>query len=291
VGPNTLAALNETVEERLRQIEVNMERWRWLPRSLGDRFIRVNIADFKMELTEAGQRVIDMRVMVGKDYRRTPVFSDIMTYLVINPHWNIPRDLALEDKIPRIRDDPDYLAEHKIRVLSGWGSDAVELDPSTVDWVGITATNFSMRLRQDPGPTNALGRIKFMFPNRFNVYLHDTPSKDLFEHPVRAFSSGCIRLEEPIDLAEYLLRGYPEWTRPAIIAAIETGEEKTLRLLEPIPVHILYCTAWVGDGGEVHFRRDIYGRDKAVADALRSLPPTPEEVMAQEASGSAGGER
>jgi murein L,D-transpeptidase YcbB/YkuD len=282
VGPNTLAALNETVEERLRQVEVNMERWRWLRRSLGDRFIRVNIANFEMDLFEAGEHIMNMRVMVGKNYRRTPVFSDVMTYLVINPYWNVPRSLAVEDKLPLIRRDPGYLAEQRMQVLSGWGAAAVEIDPSAVDWSRVTAEGFTWRLRQDPGPKNALGCVKFMFPNKFDVYLHDTPSRDLFAQPDRAVSSGCIRLEKPIDLAEYLLRGYPEWTRPAILAAIEKGKEQTVRLLEPIPVHLLYCTAWVEGTGEIHFRRDIYGRDKAVADALMSLPPTPEGMMVLE---------
>ncbi len=291
VGPNTLGALNVPVEERLRQIEINLERWRWLPRSLGDRFIRVNIANFEMDLFEGGERIMNMRVIVGRDYRRTPVFSDVMTYIVINPYWNVPRKLATQDKLPLIKQDPAYLADQKMRVFSGWGADAVEIDPSTVDWSQVTAGGFAWRLRQDPGPKNALGRIKFMFPNKFDVYLHDTPSKGLFAQPDRAVSSGCIRLEEPIELAEYLLRGYPEWTRPAILAAIENGLEQTVRLLEPIPVHILYCTAWVEDTGEIHFRRDIYGRDKAVADALMSLPPTPEQLMALDEPDAADSER
>jgi murein L,D-transpeptidase YcbB/YkuD len=291
VGPRTLQALNRTAEEHLRLIKVNMERWRWLPRSLGDRFIRVNIADFDMELVEAGERIMEMRVMVGKDYRRTPVFSDVMTYLVINPYWNVPRSLAVEDKLPLIKQDPAYLAGQKMKVLSGWGADAREIDPLTIDWSEVTPETFTWRLRQDPGPKNALGQIKFMLPNKFNVYLHDTPSREAFDRPDRALSSGCIRLEKPIQLAEYLLRGYPEWTRPAILAAIEDGKEQTIRLLEPIPVHILYCTAWVEDTGEVNFRRDIYGRDTAVADALMSRPPRPEDMMVLDETQSMGDER
>lgn len=289
VGPKTLADLNVTAEQRLRQIEVNMERWRWLPVDLGDRYIRVNIAGFDMEVFEAGRRIMSMRAIAGRDYRRTPVFSDMMTYLVINPYWNVPRALTVEDKLPLIRKDPGYLAEEKFTLLSGWGADAVEIDPLTVDWSVVTPENFTWRLRQDPGPKNALGKMKFMFPNKFNVYLHDTPARDLFEKAVRAFSSGCIRIEHPVDLAEYLLRGYPEWTRPAIIAAVENGVEETVRLLEPIPVHILYCTAWVGDDGQVGFRDDIYGRDRAVADALRELPPTLEGMMVTQEQDAPGG--
>lgn len=279
VGPNTLAALNETAEERLRRIEVNMERWRWLPQGLGDRFIRVNIASFEMDLFEAGEQIMNMRVMVGREYRRTPVFSDTMTYLVLSPYWNIPLNVTLADKLYMIKNDPDYLTREKIEVLDGWGADAMKIDATTVDWSQVTLEDFSWRLRQAPGPMNALGRIKFMFPNRFNVYLHDTPARELFEENTRAFSSGCIRIEKPIELAEYLLRGYPEWTRPSILAAVEKGAEQTVRLLEPIPIHILYCTAWVEDTGEVHFRNDIYERDRAVADALMRLPPTPGEIL------------
>jgi murein L,D-transpeptidase YcbB/YkuD len=273
VGRNTLAALNRTALERLHQIEVNMERWRWLPRDLGDRFIRVNIASFEVDLFEAGEHLMNMRAVVGKDYRRTPVFSDTMTYLVVNPHWNMPHTIAVEDKLPLIKKDPGYLADNNMELLRGWGAEAVAEDPLSVDWSTVTAENFRWRLRQAPGPDNALGRIKFMFPNKFNVYLHDTPSRALFGSNVRALSSGCIRLEKPVELAEYLLRADPKWTRPALLAAIEEGVEQTVRLPEPIPVHLLYCTTWVDENGTVHFRDDIYGRDRIVEDALKESPP------------------
>jgi murein L,D-transpeptidase YcbB/YkuD len=291
VGPKTLAALNITAKERLRQIEVNMERWRWLPRDLGDRYIQVNIAGFDLTVFEAGQPIMNMRAITGRDYRRTPVFSDLMTYLVINPYWEVPWNIAVKDKLPLIRQDPGYLADQGIRVFSGWGAEAVEIDPSTIDWSKVTQSGFVWRLRQDPGAKNALGRLKFMFPNKFNVYLHDTPSRELFELPVRAFSSGCIRIEYPIDLAEYLLRGNPQWTRPAILAAIDKGVEQTVRLPEPIPVYILYCTAWVDENGKVSFRNDIYGRDEAVAAALERIPPTPEEFVTTEGYEPADSER
>jgi murein L,D-transpeptidase YcbB/YkuD len=274
VGPMTLKALDVPAQERVRQIEVNMERWRWLPRALGERYLVINIANFELDVFEAGEKVIGMRVVVGRDYRRTPVFSDVMTYLVLNPYWNVPHRLAVEDKLPLIKQDPGYLASERIRVFQGWGADAVEIDPATVDWSKVTAGNFNYRLRQDPGPQNALGRIKFMFPNRFDVYLHDTPSRSLFDKSVRAFSSGCIRIENPIGLAEYLLRSDPKWARPAILVALGQEVEQTVRLPEPIPVHVLYCTAWVDDDGTVQFRDDIYGRDKAVDEALREGPPT-----------------
>jgi murein L,D-transpeptidase YcbB/YkuD len=273
VGRNTLRELNVTAEERARQIKVNMERWRWLPRELDERHIIVNIASFEVRVFEAGYSVLDMRAIVGREYRRTPVFSDVMTYLVLNPHWNVPNSIAVKDKIPIIQEDPNYLPDHNMRVFDGWGADAREIDPAEIDWSSLSQDNFPYRLRQDPGPANALGRIKFMFPNRFSVYLHDTPARQLFDKPVRAFSSGCIRIEKPLELAEYLLRADPEWTRASILANIDGQEEETVRLPEPIRVYLLYCTSWVGEDGKVQFRADVYGRDKAVADALSELPP------------------
>jgi len=277
VGRNTIAELNVTAAERARQIMVNMERWRWLPRDLGERHLLVNIANFEIRIFEAGDQVMSMRAIVGRNYRRTPVFTDMMTYLVINPYWNVPNSIAVKDKLPVLKKNPGYLAEHNMKVFEGWVADAPELDPDTIDWEDFTEETFPFRLRQDPGPANALGRIKFMFPNKFNVYLHDTPARALFDQTVRTFSSGCIRIEQPLELAEYLLRADPGWSRPAILAAIDRSEEQTVRLPEPIKVYILYCTTWVDDEGNVQFRRDIYERDAAVGEALGGLPPKIEE--------------
>ena len=273
VGPATLAAMNVPVEERIRQIEINMERWRWLPQYLGERFILVNIANFELDVVENDQPVMTMRAVVGKNYRRTPVFSDRMTYLVLSPYWHIPQGIAVQDKLPLIRKDPDYLTKENIKVFQGWGAETKEIDPKTVDWSTVTAKNFNYRLRQEPGPQNALGRVKFMFPNKFDVYLHDTPSRELFVKTVRTFSSGCIRIEKPIELAEYLLRDDPKLTREKILTTIDKGVEQTVRLAEPTPIHLLYWTAWVDEDGTVHFRNDIYGRDKLLIEALQEKPP------------------
>ena len=275
VGPETLAALNTPAEQRVRQIELNLERWRWLPQDLGRQHVLVNIANFELEVIEDDAAVMAMRAVVGKEYHRTPVFSDKITYLVFNPTWHVPHLIAIRDKLPLIRNNPDYLAEQKMIVLQGWGSEAKQIGPRSIDWTKLTPQNFKYRLRQEPGPNNALGPIKFMFPNRFNVYLHDTPSKDLFEKTERSFSSGCIRIEKPIELAEYVLRPDQKWTRQGILAAIEGGVEQTVRLPEPIPIHLLYWTAWADDNGTVHFRRDIYGRDQRLDEALRREPPSP----------------
>ena len=274
VGPTTLETLNVPVEQRIRQLKLNLERWRWLPQTLGERYILVNMANFELNVVEKDQPVMAMRVIVGKGYRRTPVFSGKMTYLVFNPYWHVPPGIAIKDKLPLIRKDPDYLVKQNMKVFQGWGADAKEIDPQSIDWSKVTAKNFTFRLRQDPGPSNALGRVKFMFPNRFNVYLHDTPSRELFEKTLRTFSSGCIRIEKPIELAEYLLRDEPKWTHETILAAIEKQVEQTVRLPRSIPVHLLYWTAWVDREGSLHFVRDIYGRDKRLDEALREKPPT-----------------
>ncbi|MFH1007933.1 MAG: L,D-transpeptidase family protein [Candidatus Latescibacterota bacterium] len=274
VGPATLAASNVHVGERIRQIELNMERWRWLPQDFGPSYILVNIANFEAEVVEGGHPVITTRIIVGKEYRRTPVFSDKMTYLVLSPYWQVPLSIVVKDKLPLIRKDPSYLAQQNMKVFQGWGADTREVDPKTVDWSRVTAANFTYRLRQDPGPKNALGRVKFMFPNKYNVYLHDTPSRELFAKTERTFSSGCIRIEKPIELAEYLLRDNPKWTRDTILAAIDKRVEQTVGLPEPIPVHLLYCTAWAEEDGSIQFRKDIYGRDQRVYDALRKPPPS-----------------
>lgn len=270
VGAKTLAALNIPPRARVRQLELNLERWRWLPRELGPRHILVNIPDFELAAVEDGRTALEMRVVVGLSYRRTPVFSDLMRYLVLNPYWEIPPTLAVQDKLPLIRKDPEYLAQQGIRVLQGWGIEEREVDPGTVDWAALRGRGFPYRLRQDPGPRNALGRIKFMFPNRFNVYLHDTPTRELFARADRDLSSGCIRVENPVDLAEYLLREAPGWSRAAILAAIgDGGPTQTVPLPRPIPVHLLYWTAWADAEGTVQFRRDLYGRDELLDEALR----------------------
>ena len=267
-GPETLAALNIPVAERIQQIKLNLERWRWLPQSLGEKYILVNIPDFRLDVMENVKVALSMRVVVGRSYRRTPVFSDHITYIVLNPRWEVPHNIAVKDKLPIIKKDPGYLKKMHFTVMEGWGSEAKEIDPATIHWTIINEKNFPYRLRQAPGPWNALGQIKFMFPNRFNVYLHGTPEQQLFLKESRSFSSGCIRLESPLDLAADLLSFDPELSREAIQLFIDQNVEKTLRLPKPVAVYLLYWTAWVSDDGAMQFRSDIYGRDKLLAKAL-----------------------
>jgi murein L,D-transpeptidase YcbB/YkuD len=273
LDPQTRAALMVPAHLRARQIEINLERWRWLPHDLGRRHIRVNIADFSLQVIEAQKNVLNMRVVVGRDYRRTPVFSDQMRFLVINPYWNIPTKIAVRDILPKVRRDPGYLKRKQIRVFEDWSAGAKEIAPDSIDWNRVDPRHFRYRLRKDPGPQNDLGRIKFMFPNRFAVYLHDTPSRHLFQSEVRSYSSGCVRLEKPVELAEYLLREEPGWNREAIEAAIDSSQRRVIPLPSRVPVHLLYLTAWVDESGAVQFRNDVYGRDKLLDEALEERPP------------------
>ena len=200
-----VAALNVPVEERLRQLELNMERWRWLPRELGTRYLLINIANFTLEVVDQDQPVLTMRTIVGRPDRPTPILQSALSQVVLSPYWHVPQRIALQDKLPVIRKDPHYLARHGFQVVRG----RHVIDPTTIAWAQLTRTHFPYRLRQRPGATNALGRIKFLLPNPFDVYLHDTPARALFHAPVRTFSSGCIRLEKPLELAAYLLRADP----------------------------------------------------------------------------------
>jgi L,D-transpeptidase YcbB len=272
-GPITLRTLNVPVEDRIAQVEVNLERWRWMPQELGDRYFLVNIAAFRVELWEEGTRTRTIRGIVGRHYRQTPVFSGTMTYLVLAPHWHVPPGIARNDQLPRIQANPGYLASQRMTLLDQ-GTNRV-VDPHSVDWSGMGGTEFNrrFRIRQDPGPQNALGDVKFMFPNRFNVYLHDTPGRELFERAARDFSSGCIRVEGALDLAAHLLREDPSWTPERIREVVRVGRERYVNLPTPYQVHLQYWTAWLDEEGRVNFREDIYDRDPRVRQALTRPAP------------------
>lgn len=267
IGAQTFKALNISPEQRVRQIELNMERLRWSFRNPGQRYLLVNIANFTLDVVENSATVLTMKVVVGKPFWDTPVFSEKMSHIVLNPPWNVPRKIAVDEILPKIRKDRRYLAKQNIRVMrNGEFLDGKTLE--AIDWSRLTIDNFPYQLRQDPGPLNPLGSIKFMFPNHFDVYLHDSPNKGLFQRNVRAFSHGCIRIEKPVELATYLLRDSKKWTREEILAAIKEGEKQTVQLPQPIPVHLLYLTAWVDDNNITQFRDDIYGRDMELDGSL-----------------------
>ena len=268
VGPKTQQAMNVPLSERIRSLELNLERWRWLPRDLGDRYVLVDIPAFSLRVVERGVTIFESRVVVGRAFRRTPVMTDTIRYLVLNPYWEVPHKLAVEDKLPEIRKDFSYLQRNGFQVFQGWGSEQREIDPTTLDWQSMSRKNFPFRLRQAPGPLNALGRIKFMFPNKFSVYLHDTPGREIFRLPERAASSGCIRVEKPLELAAVLLAGSPEGSVEALERLLAQESNRTVPIRAVWPVHLQYWTAAVDESGRLGFRNDIYGRDRALAEAL-----------------------
>lgn len=268
VGPKTLQALNRPVEWRIQQILLNLDRIRSLPLHLGKRFLLVNVAGFYMEAWEDSQKVFTSPVIVGRQARQTPQFRARMTYMVINPFWVVPRRIAVEDLLPVFRQDPKALQEKGFHVYSIQNGEQ-EVDPTTIDWSKLGPDFFPYLIKQEPGPLNALGRIKFIFPNSYHIYLHDTPARELFSHEVRSFSSGCIRVMHPIELAEILLKEDPKWDKSKILSAIESGKRKVVRLPAPVPVYIVYWTAWADENGRVHFRNDVYGRDPQDLARLR----------------------
>jgi len=241
-------------------IRMNMERWRWAPRDLGDRYILVNVPAYMMQVMEGNNPALAMRVIVGGPKNQTPLFSDEMSYIVFSPYWNIPPDILKNETLPRVAKDPDFLARNNIEVVGTSGE--ADLDPSAVDWSDPEATR-GLRFRQRPGADNALGLVKFIFPNHFNVYLHDTPGDKLFFKEKRALSHGCVRVEDPVALAKYVLGDRPEWTDVRIRNAMNAGTEQTVKLKVTLPVHIGYWTAWVeADGKTVTFTDDPYGIDQ-----------------------------
>ncbi|HEU0094767.1 MAG TPA: L,D-transpeptidase family protein [Vicinamibacteria bacterium] len=258
------AALNVPIEERIRQVELNLERWRWLPDTLGDRYVLVNIPTFHLTAVDHGQVALQMRVVTGKADSPTPIFSDEMTTVVFSPYWNVPPDIARNETIPAVMRDPGYLGRNDLEVVRA----GRVLDPGGVDW----SRPGKIQFRQRPGAHNALGGVKFMFPNQFDVYLHDTPADALFARVERDYSHGCVRIEKPFEMAQWVLQDRPEWTPEKIQAAMNSGKEHQVALKHHIPVYIVYETVWVDEDGTVEFRDDIYGHD---ARQERILPASP----------------
>ena len=267
VGENTLDILNATRVSWIDRIDANLERWRWLPRETPDTYIRVNIAAFVLRAMENGKPALSMNVIVGQPYRRTPVFTETIKYLVLNPFWNVPYSIATKDKLPLLKSDAAGQAQKGFEAKPN-GSD-VFVSVDAIDWKGVTSRNFSYLLRQRPGANNALGRIKFMLPNANAIYLHDTPSRELFARQERTFSSGCIRLEQPVELAAWLLSRELHPAAKNIVTMLATGDTQTIYLKNPLPTYIVYFTAFSLDDDEIIFRRDIYGRDRLLIQALK----------------------
>ena len=281
VGKTTLAVLNVPVEQRLGQVELNLERWRWIPRELGNPHVVVNIPGFDLQLVREGASAWRTRILVGKAYTPTPVFSDRIITVVVNPPWNVPESIALTEYLPELQKDPQALERRGLRLLQGSGEDARVVDPKTVDLKGLSERHFPYRIYQPPGPNNALGRLKFHLTNDLQIYLHDTPAPDLFDRAGRDLSHGCIRVERPLELAVELLS---ESSQDLLREALAGTEERHLSVKPQVPVHILYMTAWVDEAGALRFGPDVYGFDTPQRTAL-------DRVAARVPGGPASGAR
>jgi murein L,D-transpeptidase YcbB/YkuD len=246
------------------RIALNLERWRWMPDDLGSRHIIVNIPSFHLNAVGGSHPPLEMKVVVGTPEHKTPIFSDMMTTTVFSPYWNIPDSIVEGETAPAAARDPDFLARNNMEILRITKSGATPVDPATVKWDDPEELK-ALAFRQRPGGTNALGHVKFLFPNEYDVYLHDTPADALFARPGRAFSHGCVRVEHPEALAKWVLQDSPEWTDDKIVKAMNAGEERHVRLKQPIPVHLVYFTAWADDAGAVRVVPDVYGYDAVQA--------------------------
>jgi murein L,D-transpeptidase YcbB/YkuD len=267
IGKQTLLAMNVGPEERARQIMLNMERWRWMPENLGDYHFMVNIAAFELQRVQSNTIVERMDVVTGAVATQTPEFSDELEYIEFNPTWTVPYSIATKEMLPKLRRNPyAYAADFDVfqggRIVS-WGS---------IDWAAYGPGSFPFTFRQRPGPKNALGKVKFMLPNKHNIYLHDTPAKEKFQQTTRAFSHGCIRLSKPIDLAYTVATESAGWSETQVTAAFASGKTTRAMLRGKVPVHLIYATAFMGDGGEIEFRPDVYGRDRKLYNALFAQP-------------------
>ncbi len=269
IGKTTLEYLNSLPIKLIGQLKVNMERFRWLRPQGEEKHIIVNIANFRLDMIKGGDTLISMKAIVGKETRRTPVFNESMTYIVFSPNWTVPKTILQHDVIPQLLKGPDYLIKMKMKLLLNNGK---EVAYSDIDWSKISSRNFPYMVRQDPGPQNALGRVKFMFPNNYNVYIHDTPSKNSFGRDGRAVSSGCIRVEDPFDLAVLLLSDAPEWSPDKIRNAMQQTMEHTVLLKVPVDVIVVYLTAWTDGKDRIQFRNDVYQNDGRVLEALNKKP-------------------
>jgi len=273
----TIKELNVPIADRVSQLQLTLERWRWLPHEFSQPPVVVNIPEFRLRAFDRNENVaLAMNVVVGRAYRRqTPVFAKDMTHVIFRPYWNVPRSIERTEIVPNIERDRSYLSKKNYEVVMP-GGEVVTNGPISDD-ILQRLRNGSLEVRQLPGTTNALGLVKLMFPNEYNVYLHSTPSPELFARPRRDFSHGCIRVEDPVDLTTWVLRNNPGWNKARVEAAMQTGKDNyQVNLAKPIPVLILYGTAVVDSNDEVHFFDDIYGHDARLKQALAKGRPYPE---------------
>jgi murein L,D-transpeptidase YcbB/YkuD len=276
LGPNTLTALNVPVAERIEALRLNLDRWRWLPRDLGERFILVNVAGFELEVVEGDSAIESMDVVVGATAHQTPIFQDTLEHMVVNPYWNVPESIAEEEIIPAALEDPTYLERNDYELVR----DGNAIAPSSVPASELTSGDY--RIRQKPGDGNALGHVKFIFPNANDIYLHDTPADNLFSQRSRAFSHGCIRVERPADLARTLLATLTDRDPSAYESLRQAEGEQWVPFDPEIPVYILYFTAWVDEDGTIRFHDDVYDRDATLESERRQKldPVEPRPIAA-----------
>ena len=267
IGKLSLIQMNISARERLRQIVINMERWRWMPENLGINHIMVNIAAFEMYRVVKNKLAETVNVVVGKKYHQTPVFSDKMEYVVLNPTWTVPYSITTKGILPKLQKNPDHL-KADFEVLQG----GKPVERYAIDWSQYTTRNIPYVFRQKPGPKNALGRLKFILPNKHAIYLHDTPSKSLFGQKKRAFSHGCVRVHNPVKFADKILSTVPGWSPARIRQVLASRKLTQIKLPKHLPVHIVYATVWAGKNGAINFRPDIFGRDKKLYRALFAKP-------------------
>jgi murein L,D-transpeptidase YcbB/YkuD len=264
IGKRTVDALNAQPDWRVCQIKINLDRLRAVNKLLSEeRYALVNLPDFGLKVFENGQAVLDMKVIVGRLDRKSPLMSDQIRFIVFSPKWDVPTSIAVKDKLPEIKKDPSFIQRHGMKVYATGPTGIEEIEPEDVDWESVNGDNFSYHIVQAAGDENALGRVKFMFPNRHSVYLHDTPTKRLFEREARTYSSGCIRISDPIEFAKYLLKDKEEWDDERITAAMKRSTPLFVDLERYLPIHILYLTAWADENGDPVFRHDVYGFDRA----------------------------
>jgi len=276
VGPETRTAMNVPIEERIQQMQLNLERWRWLPQDLGEHYLFVNTAGYELAAYEHNEILFITRVIAGTPDRSTPAVAGPLHSIIFNPYWYIPRTIALNDILPLQQRNPKYLKSMGIRVFKNSKTALTEVQSNKIVWAKLNEDNFPYQLRQDPGPKNSLGGIKFKFANDYALYLHDTPKKRLFNQETRAFSSGCIRVDNAVDLADYLLQNQNDWSKQKIHEIIDSGGTVVVDLQEPIPLYLVYWTTWVGSDDHVYFRKDIYGWDKSQSECNQTTKVAPD---------------
>lgn len=264
VNSVTLTALNVPIEVRIRQMMINMERLRWAPVELENDYLMVNIPEFRLHVFENKKLVWDMNVVVGKEASKTSIFRGDLSRVVLNPYWNIPTSIIRNEIMPKLQNGTSYLTRNNMEVLSG----NTVIDPSGINWKKYANSIPPYNFRQKPGDKNSLGKMKFLFPNSYSIYLHDTPSKGLFNQSARAFSHGCIRLSEPRKLALYLLRNNTSWSSEKVDEILKTDKENIIKVKPTVPVYIVYFTTWVSSSGQLNFRKDIYDLDEKLSEEI-----------------------